>query len=153
MKDKLYKIRRKILLCFVLHLPYLKFRLWALKKSGFSIGNNVYVADGLTLTIGYADRNIVLTLEDRVSIAPNVTLVLASHPNNSRLKSLLAPKKRSIIIHKDAWIGTGAIILPDVEIGECCIVAAGAVVTHSVPPFSVVAGNPAKIIKTLQMSE
>lgn len=153
MKDKLYRYRRKFLLSFVLPFPYRRLRLWALRKCGFKVGKNVYVADGLSITIGYADRNILLSLEDRVSIAPNVTLILASHPNNSRLKPYLKPKKRSIIIHKDAWIGAGAIILPDVEIGECSIVAAGAVVTHSVPPFSVVAGNPARKIKTIEYIE
>ena len=55
-----------------------------------------------------------------------------------------------IIIEDYAWIGAGAIILPNVRVGERSIVAAGAVVTKDVPPYSVVAGNPAKIIKYLR---
>jgi acetyltransferase-like isoleucine patch superfamily enzyme len=54
---------------------------------------------------------------------------------------------KGIIIHDDVWIGTGARILDGVEIGEGCVVAAGAVVNKSVPPYSVVAGVPARIIK------
>ena len=55
-----------------------------------------------------------------------------------------------IIIEDYAWIGAGAIILPNVRVGERSIVAAGAVVTEDVPPYSVVAGNPAKVIKYLR---
>lgn len=51
-----------------------------------------------------------------------------------------------IKIEDGAWIGAGAIILPGVTVGRKAIVGAGAVVTRDVPPHSVVAGNPAKII-------
>ena len=54
-----------------------------------------------------------------------------------------------IIIRDSAWIGCGAIVLQGVEIGEKCIVAAGSVVTKSVPPFSLVAGIPARVVRTL----
>lgn len=56
-------------------------------------------------------------------------------------------KQTEIIFRKGCWIGSRAIILPQArEIGEGAIIAAGAVVTKPVPPFSIVAGNPAKII-------
>ena len=54
---------------------------------------------------------------------------------------------KEITIEKDVWIGTQAVILPGVTIGEGAIVAAGAVVTKEVKPFSVVGGVPAKLIK------
>ena len=54
---------------------------------------------------------------------------------------------RPIVIQDYAWIGAGAILLPGVEIGEGSVVAAGAVVTKSVQPYSVVAGIPARKIK------
>ena len=90
-----------------------------------------------------------LTIGNRVSFGPNVTLVVASQPNNSRLKPVLSYPKRSIIIHEDAWIGAGAIIMPNVEIGTCSVVGSGSVVTHDVAPYTIVAGNPAKLIKTI----
>ncbi len=59
-------------------------------------------------------------------------------------------KTTKVVFKKGCWVGSRAIILPQVkEIGEGAIVAAGAVVTKSVPPFSIVAGNPAKIIKMI----
>ncbi len=60
---------------------------------------------------------------------------------------------RPVIIKDNVWIGMGAIILKGVTIGENSVVAAGAIVTHDVPPNTVVAGNPAKIIKTLNPGE
>ncbi|KWW16539.1 MULTISPECIES: acyltransferase [Peribacillus] len=58
-----------------------------------------------------------------------------------------------VIIRDNCWIGARVIILPGVEIGESCVVGAGAVVTKSMPPFSVVAGNPAKVMKSLLEEE
>jgi len=55
--------------------------------------------------------------------------------------------KGPIIVEDDVWIGTRAMILSGVRIGQGAIIAAGAVVTKDVPPYSIVGGNPAKIIK------
>lgn len=120
------RISRKVLLRIFARFPYLKIRVWALKKAGFLLG-------------------------DRVSVAPNVMLCLVSHPNYSKIRQLIKNKPRRIIIKDDAWIGAGAIILPDIEIGECSIVAAGAVDTHNVPAYTVVAGNPARVIKRIEL--
>jgi virginiamycin A acetyltransferase len=55
--------------------------------------------------------------------------------------------KGSVIIGNDVWVGAGAIILSGVNIGDGAIVAAGSVVTKDVPPYSIVGGNPAKLIR------
>ncbi len=55
--------------------------------------------------------------------------------------------KGNIIIKDDVWIGTNAIICSGITIGQGAVIAAGAVVTKDVPPYSIVGGNPAKIIK------
>jgi acetyltransferase-like isoleucine patch superfamily enzyme len=60
-------------------------------------------------------------------------------------------KKGKIVIEKDAWIGTGAVILPNITIGEFAIVGANSVVTKDVPPYTVVGGVPAKKLKTLDI--
>ena len=57
-------------------------------------------------------------------------------------------KEKPVIIDDDVWIGARAIILPGVRIGTGSIIGAGSVVTHNVPPYSVAAGNPAKVVKT-----
>lgn len=52
------------------------------------------------------------------------------------------------VIGNDVWIGMDAVILPGISIGDGAVVAAKAVVTHDVPPYSIAAGNPAKVVKT-----
>lgn len=129
--------------------PGREMRAHALRKLGFTIGNGVYVGPGLTLTAGILDTKMELALGDRVSLGPNVTLVLASHPNNSRLSMVEPAPPRFISIGHDSWLGAGAIVLPGVKIGNYCIVGAGAVVTKDIPDYSVVAGVPAKVIRTV----
>jgi acetyltransferase-like isoleucine patch superfamily enzyme len=56
--------------------------------------------------------------------------------------------RRGIVVEDDCWIGAGSMILDGVRISRGCVVAAGAVVTRDVPPYSVVAGVPARVIKS-----
>lgn len=149
----LYKLKRKILITYFLRFPYKYVRIWALKKCGFQIGNDVYIGDNLTLTVGFADRSMKLIIGDRAAIGSNSTLVIASHPNESRLKPILLPPKRIITIGNDTWIGVNVIILPGISIGECCIIGAGSVVTHDIPSFSIAVGNPARILKEVDKSK
>ena len=58
--------------------------------------------------------------------------------------------KGPVIIGNNVWIGSGVIILPNVTIGDNCIIGANSVVTKSFDKNSVIAGNPARLIKTLQ---
>lgn len=144
------RLRNAFLYKRLLRFPYRKVRIYALRKLGFTVKGNVYIPDSLTITQSFVYNRGNLTIGNRVSMGPNVTLILASAPNNSKIRDLLPPKGNSIIIGDDAWIGAGSIILNDVTIGEGAIVAAGAVVTKDVEPYTVVAGNPARVIKALE---
>jgi acetyltransferase-like isoleucine patch superfamily enzyme len=88
-----------------------------------------------------------ITIEDGAMIGPKVNLITENHPldPNDRTTVLLKP----IVVKHNAWIGAAATILPGVTIGENAVVAAGAVVNRDVPPNSIVAGIPAKVVKTL----
>lgn len=86
-----------------------------------------------------------VTIEDDVLIAANVSLVSNSHDFKERQILTCKP----IVIKRNVWIGAGATILPGVTIGENSIVAAAAVVTKDVPPHTLVAGVPAKIIRDI----
>jgi acetyltransferase-like isoleucine patch superfamily enzyme len=88
-----------------------------------------------------------ITIENDVMIGPKVNLITENHPlePGDRKTVLLKP----IVVKRNAWIGAGATILPGVTIGENAVVAAGAVVRRDVAPNSVVAGVPAKVVKSL----
>lgn len=106
------------------------------------IGKNVFInADCSFLDIGG------IILEDNVQIGPKVSLVTESHQlDPAERKSLMV---KPVVIKQNAWIGAGAIILPGVTVGENAVVAAGAVVSKDVPANTVVAGVPAKVVKTI----
>jgi maltose O-acetyltransferase len=88
-----------------------------------------------------------LTIGNNVSISPNVALITASHdPHSASFAG--SSKATEIWIDDYVWIGVRAIILPGVRIGYAAIVGAGAVVTRSVPPYAIVAGNPCRTIGT-----
>lgn len=88
-----------------------------------------------------------ITIQDDVLIGPRVNLVTENHPLDPSDRRALVAKP--IVIKRNAWIGAGATILPGVTIGENAVIAAGAVVSKDVPANTVVAGVPAKFIKTI----
>ncbi|OAX48512.1 MULTISPECIES: sugar O-acetyltransferase [Paenibacillus] len=107
------------------------------------VGRNVFINHACT----FMDRGGI-TLEDNVLIGPKVNLITINHPLEpaERRSTISTP----IVIKKNAWLGAGTMIMPGVTIGENSIVAAGAVVTKDVPPNTIAAGVPAKIIKNLE---
>lgn len=67
--------------------------------------------------------------------------------DRSKFKSMERPKMQSVKIGHDVWLGRRALLKSGINIGNGAVVGAGAIVTHDVPPYAVVAGNPARIIK------
>lgn len=92
-----------------------------------------------------------VTIGDNVYTAPLVQILAVNHVYEDPTRPIIAQgiTAEGIVIEDDAWIGAGAIIMDGVRIGRGSVVGAGAVVTRDVPPHSVVAGVPARIIKTI----
>ncbi len=88
-----------------------------------------------------------IVLKDRVFIGPQCH-IWDSNIHNTYFRSVRATPK-PVVLENDTWIGSRTIILPGVTIGEGAIVAAGSIVTKNVSPYTIVAGNPAKIIKSI----
>lgn len=133
-------------------IPFLSLRIFALKICGYSIGRNVYLPSSLVIS-DLKTRTKNLIIKDRVSIGPNVLIITDSSPNNSRLKKIFPLLSKTVIIEEDVWIGANVTILPGVIIEKCSVIGAGSIVTKDVPPFSVVIGNPARIIRTIDENE
>ena len=89
-------------------------------------------------------------IEDEVFIGHNVNFINDKYPEATTGGMLQTKTDWSVIptkVKKGASVGTGAVIMCGITIGEKAIVGAGSVVTKDVPPFAIVAGNPAKLIK------
>lgn len=85
-----------------------------------------------------------------VNLAQNVTVTGLNH-NYQDAEKMIDEQGVStlpVVIEDDVWVGANSVILPGVTLGKHCVVAAGSVVSHSVPPYSICAGCPARIIKT-----
>ncbi|REA00991.1 DUF2255 domain-containing protein [Haloferax sp. Atlit-6N] len=107
-----------------------------------SLGRNVFINHACSfLDLGG------ITIEDEVMISARVNITSESHPVDPDRRKTMVPGE--VVVERNAWIGAGATILPDVRIGENSVVAAGAVVTNDVPANTVVAGVPAEEVREL----
>jgi acetyltransferase-like isoleucine patch superfamily enzyme len=143
-----WRLRKKILKRWARNAFFPSVRVRLLRLCGFSIGEDVYIADDLIVVEELSERGNI-TIGDRVSIAPRVTLVTSSHPNYSRTRGFAPVAAGPIVIENDAWLGAGCVILPGVRIGRGAVVGANSVVAHDVPPLHVVAGQPARTVREL----
>jgi maltose O-acetyltransferase len=121
----------------------------------FLVGNprNVIVGRNLAINHGvYIQGHDCVTIGDDVVLSPRCMILdsgLRVDDVNDRKERKEHIKTMTSIGH-NVWIGAGAIILPGVSLGDNCIVGAGSVVTKSFPASSLVAGNPARVLRELQ---
>ena len=96
-----------------------------------------------------------VTIGSHVNLAQGITVTALNHnfDNPSQRIDQQGITTKKVTIEDDCWIGANAVILPGVTIGRHCVVAAGAVVTKDVPPYSLVGGVPARIMKTLSQTD
>ncbi|HSN47195.1 MAG TPA: sugar O-acetyltransferase [Flavobacterium sp.] len=114
---------------------------------GYNIvcGDNVYfnvncvVLDGAPIKIG-----------SNVFFAPHVQIYTANHPLEAESRKTLE-NALPISIGDDCWIGGNSVILPGITIGNGCVIGAGSVVTKDIPDNSLAVGNPAKVIRKLNV--
>ena len=92
-----------------------------------------------------------ITIGKNSTLAYQTTILTSADPNgpHNLLSKIYGSIKKPVIIGENSWIGARSVILPGITIGDCCVVAAGSVVTKDVPHYRVVAGVPACVKKIL----
>jgi acetyltransferase-like isoleucine patch superfamily enzyme len=119
-------------------------------QSQLDIGDNSYIGMN-TIINGFASK---VRIGKNVSIAQNVNIMADSGPNASPgMQKVFPLEKGPVTIGNDCWIGASAVIMPNVTLGEFCIVAANSYVNKSFPQFSIVGGNPARLIRSFTSEE
>ena len=135
--------------------PYRKFYLgnYSVVESFACINNAVGdVIIGDHTRIGLHNTIIgPVTIGSHVNLAQGITITALNHNFSDAEKRIdeQGVNTTPVVIEDDIWIGANAVILPGVTIGQHSVVAAGAIVTKDVPPHSLVAGVPAKVIKQI----
>ena len=143
-------------------------RVYILRLAGFHIGPGCVMwgtptitGDGdlyRKLTIGqgcwfnvacFFDLGAPISIGDQVAIGHQVMILTTSHKIGPQGQRAAALEARPVTINSGVWLGARCTILPGVTIGAGAIVAAGAVVSRDVPPNTMVAGIPARVIKSL----
>ncbi|MCL1049373.1 sugar O-acetyltransferase [Shewanella abyssi] len=115
-----------------------------------SYGINLYLGEQVFVNVNVTlQDNAPIHIGRQTMIGPNVQLYTASHSLDPIKRSQGFEIAQSIHVGERVWIGGGAIILPGVRIGDDAVIAAGSVVTKDVPAATVVAGNPAKWLKSI----
>jgi acetyltransferase-like isoleucine patch superfamily enzyme len=114
-------------------------------NSRLSIGKDTWIGQGCFFHSGGG-----IEIGRAVGIGPSVRILSSSHINDNLDQPVLfnSIKFNRVIIEDGADIGVGAILLPGVAIGEGAIIGAGSVVTKNVEPYTIVVGNPAKVIRS-----
>lgn len=117
-------------------------------------GCNIYIGENF-----FANFNLTILDEaevrigNNVFIGPNVSMYTACHPLEPEARNTGVEWAEPITIGNNVWIGGGATILPGVTVGDNAVIGAGSVVTRDVPGNTVVAGNPAKVIRQVLIKE
>lgn len=126
---------------------------------GCYITPNIFFDYGCNTEIGdrvYFNANCIILDCAKVSIGsdtfigPNCQFYTPIHPLDYKTRNTFIESAGEIKIGKNCWLGGSVIVLPNVTIGDGCVIGAGAVVTKDIPPNSLAVGNPARVIKTIE---
>jgi serine acetyltransferase len=130
-------LKNRILLTLACHAPgATSWRIWLNRWRGAHIGKNVWIGYDAIIDTSRAD---LVTIRDGATV--QIRAMIIAHFR----------EQEGVVIEENAVIGAGAIILPNVTVGQGSIVTAGSVVTKSVPPKTMVQGNPARAIARVEV--
>lgn len=126
---------------------------YAICCSKISLGDRVIIRPNCML---FADPRIEgagITIKDDVMLGSGVHIYVHNHKFDHPSMPIIDQghyRSEPVVLERGAWIGAGSIILPGVVIGQNAVVGAGSVVTRDVPAFTIVVGNPAKVLRRIK---
>ena len=132
-------------------------------EKDINIEKNVRLSEQVTLgkRSGIGEDSIIsgkVTIGDNVMIGPNVTLATPMHPLLPEERNIRKREDGSfynleyakpITIKDNCWLASNVVVCGGVTIGEGCVIGAGSVVTRDIPPYSLAAGNPCRVIRKI----
>lgn len=125
--------------------------LWLQSPFYCDYGSNIQTGDHVFFNFNCVILDVApVTIGSRTLLGPNVQIYAATHPMDHKERAAGLEYGKPISIGVDVWIGGSAIICPGVKIGDRSVIGAGSVVTRDIPADVFAAGNPCKIIRSLQ---
>lgn len=119
------------------------------RARGAKIGKNVFIGSLVILEETYPEY---ITIEDNVQVSAGAKIVTHDSSFENAFRGHIPAYIAPVILRRNAYIGSGAVILPGVTVGESAIVGAGAVVVSDIPPRTIAVGVPAKVVSTIEKS-
>lgn len=114
-------------------------------------GYNITAGDNLYLNFDCIFLDIApIQIGNNCFVGPRVCIYTVNHPLDVIRRNQMLEYGKPVIIGDNVWIGGSAVINGGVTIGEGAVIASGSIVTKDVPPFTVVGGNPARVIKQIE---
>lgn len=107
----------------------------------------VFIAGGVLIDSRFPE---LVSIGEHVYLTRGVVILTHFSPTPLQAAGMGGIRTRPVTVKRGAHIGVNAILLPGVTVGECALVGAGAVVTKDVPDYTFAAGNPARVIRTIQ---
>jgi maltose O-acetyltransferase len=115
-------------------------------------GSNIYIGERVFFNFNCVVLDVAkVTIGSRTMFGPNVQIYTATHPMNHKERASALESGKPISIGKDAWVGGSVVICPGVSIGDRSVIGAGSVVTNDIPSDVFAAGNPCKVIRSIEV--
>jgi maltose O-acetyltransferase len=125
--------------------------LWLQPPFYCDYGSNILIGEKVFFNFNCVVLDVTyVTIGSRTLFGPNVQIYTATHPVDFKERATGLEYAKPIVIGEDVWVGGSAVICPGVEIGSRSVIGAGSVVTKNIPPDMFAAGNPCRVIRSLQ---
>ncbi|AKD05312.1 maltose acetyltransferase [Pontibacter korlensis] len=128
--------------------------LWLQPPFYCDYGTNIKVGEKVFFNFNCIVLDVMqVTIGSRTLFGPNVQIYTATHPMDHKERASGLEFAKPITIGEDVWVGGSAVICPGVSIGDRAVIGAGSVVTKDIPSGVFAAGNPCRVIRSLEQTE